>query len=140
MSIGCVSLKIFFSRTTVPDMPIFTKKLIFIVKILNYKNRDPRTKTGAPDRVQSLTQDYKGKVFKNILKNYNATVCEITVQASLNCEDSELWTNIMVPEGIQIRHRNIWGTCLKIFFSRTTVQQFVRLLWKHPWLLQILNW
>ena len=65
VNLECMSLQIFFSRTTAPEMPIFTQKLVYIVKILNCKNRDPRTKTGAPGGVQSLTYiEIHRKMFK----------------------------------------------------------------------------
>lgn len=41
----------------------FTPKLVYIVKILTCKNGDPWTTTGAPGRIQSLTQKYVGKMF-----------------------------------------------------------------------------
>jgi len=55
--------KIFFSRSSAPKMPIFTQKLGYIVKILNYKNRYTQTKTGAPGGVQCLTKKYIENMF-----------------------------------------------------------------------------
>ena len=61
------------------------------VKFLNCGSRDPQTNIGAQEGVQSLTQKYIGNMFKNLLlKNYIATVCEITMQASLAIVDSKL--------------------------------------------------
>lgn len=45
----CVFLTIFFSRMTAPEMPVYSQKLVCIPKILYGKNRNPKTKTGAPD-------------------------------------------------------------------------------------------
>lgn len=45
----------------------FIPKLVYIVKILTCKNGDPWTTTGAPGRIQSLTQKYVGKMFKILL-------------------------------------------------------------------------
>ena len=86
-----MSLKIFFSRTTAPEMPIFTKKHVYIVKILNCKNRNPRTKTGAPGGVQNLTGKYIEKMFKNLLlKNHCTRNANIYTKACIYSEDSKL--------------------------------------------------
>lgn len=62
-------LKIFFFRTTTPEMPMF----IQIVEIPNCEHCDPQPNTGAPIGVQSLTEQYIEKMFNNLLhKNYNA--------------------------------------------------------------------
>lgn len=41
-------------------------------------------------------------------------------------------TNNWVPTGVQSYHWNIWRKSFEIFFSRTTLLQFISLLCKHP--------
>lgn len=45
-------------------------------------------------------------MFKTVLENFNAIICEITMQASklvyiLNCLNHGPWTSIWTPKGIQ---------------------------------------
>lgn len=66
-------LKIFFFRTTTPEMPMFIQKLVYIMEIPNCEHCDPQPNTRAPIGVQSLTEQYIEKMFNNLLhKNYNA--------------------------------------------------------------------
>lgn len=70
-------------------MSISTPKLVYIVKILNLLNYVHQTNTGALRGVQILTQENQGKKLKNLhLNKYNATICDITMQASSNNVDS----------------------------------------------------
>lgn len=55
---------------------------------------------GPPEEVQSLTQKYIWKVFKNILpKKYNVTMCEIMPASENNvnfkCDPNQYWGPIM---------------------------------------------
>lgn len=48
VSISCLCLKIIFSKTTALEIKLFTQKLVYIVKILYCKIRDPGLKLGPP--------------------------------------------------------------------------------------------
>lgn len=54
------------------------------MKILNCKSCDPKTNTGTKTKVQSKHKKYKGNMLENLLlKNYSATICGITMEASV---------------------------------------------------------
>lgn len=49
-------------------------------------------------RVQSSTKKYNGKMFNNLLlKNYNVTICEFTMQTSLSYQDCTL-QKLLTPD------------------------------------------
>ena len=82
------SLKIFFSRTTGPGKLRFMWKLPDIVEIQVCSNHDPWWYDGATIGDQSLTYDYNGKIFKNLLlKNHWARKAETCVEASWGSVD-----------------------------------------------------
>lgn len=56
---------------------------MYFTKILNCQNRDQRTNTRAQGGVQTQLEKY-WKVFQNpLIKNYNATISDITMLSSL---------------------------------------------------------
>lgn len=70
---------------TALDKPIFRSKLVPVYKV-EIPNCDPiRTNThlGLQELSEFNIEIYIGKMFKNLLlKNYKATICDITLQAS----------------------------------------------------------
>lgn len=98
----------FFLRTTVPKMPMLTRKLVYKVKILYCKIRDSRIKVGDPGGVQIFTYKYVGKMFlKNLLlKNHCTTYANTYTKACfivkiLNCKHRDRRANTVAPGGIQ---------------------------------------
>lgn len=63
--------KIFLSRTTSSEMPKFTQKFVYIVMILNCKNRNPPGLNWGPRRGSKFNNEMYCTMFKNILlKNH----------------------------------------------------------------------
>lgn len=80
---------IFFSRTTAPSKTIFTPKLVRIMKILIVKTVTPGLKLGPQEGFKDYQKSIE-KIFCIIFhKNYNATISEINIQASLYIVDSK---------------------------------------------------
>lgn len=63
---------------------------------------------------------HNSEMFSNLLKNY-MTVCEITMQASLDsvdckCTNYKPHANTKPQEGVKVQHSNKEGKFLKFFF------------------------
>lgn len=130
MKIWYMSSNIFL-RTVAPEMSIFTSKLVFIVKIIICFKMWSQDQYCGPKIVQSLSYKYIGKCFKKC----NASICEISMQASSNSVDCKFLTSWRPNQYLGHRKGSnfnyLSGKCLKIIFLRTTMFHFVMLLCKH---------
>lgn len=110
-------------RTTMLQSMRLLRKHSQVMQIYSCLNRNPEPILRSEDGFKVQHRNVQGKRFKNLLKQYNASVCE-AVLYSLDYKLLKLGTPGLIishQDKFKVHHISIWEICLKIFFSSNTI-------------------